>query len=78
MNILALVFHNLENSRCADDDIVACVAYISHETAQICKYKQYASTQSLIWNVKTLDLSLMTHREQRDAYKKQSYCIHMQ
>lgn len=73
MNILALVFHNLENSRCADDDIVACVAYISHETAQICKYKQYAST-----NVKTLDLSLMTHREQRDAYKKQSYCIHMQ
>lgn len=42
MNSLALKFQNLENSRAADDDIVACVVYIFHETAetaQICTRK---------------------------------------
>lgn len=34
MNILAFEFHNLENSRGSDDDIVACVVYIFHETAE--------------------------------------------
>lgn len=40
--MLALEFHNLENSRGSDDDIVACVVSIFHETAetaQICTGK---------------------------------------
>lgn len=65
MNSSALEFHKLEKSRGADDDLVACVAYVSQETAetaQMWKYKQYAATQSLIWNVKTWFISYATQR----------------